>query len=231
MNILYLIPARAGSKGLPGKNRKILIDKPLIGYTIDFAREFSNDSNIILSTDDDHVINYAKTINLEVPFKRPFELASDTASSYDVILHALKFYINTCKNPDILILLQPTSPFRKIEDLNKMLSMWHESFDLLVSVKESHENPYFNLFEENELGNLMKSKNSLYNRRQDCPRTYSFNGSIYIYNVKSLLSNKKMENFIIKKYLMNDPILSIDIDDNFDWLIAETVLKNEYFKK
>ena len=180
MNILFIIPARAGSKGLPGKNKKFLIDKPLIGYTIDFARKITNDKNIILSTDDDDILYYAKEINLDVPFKRPFNLSSDHASTNDVILHALDYYIRNGNKPDLVILLQPTSPFRKTEDLFSMLSMWDEKFDLLVSVKESHENPYFNLFEENEIGFLLKSKNSTFTRRQDCPQTFSYNGSIYI---------------------------------------------------
>ena len=160
MKILYLIPARGGSKGLLKKNIKLLNDKPLLHYSIDFARKFTTDKNICLSTDDNEIIDCAKEINLEVNFIRPKHLASDTANTNDVINHAIKYYESKGIIYDLLILLQPTTPFRKKEHLVEMIDSWKNNLELLVSVKEPHDSPYFNLFEENDTGELVKVKNS-----------------------------------------------------------------------
>ena len=108
-----------------------------------------------------------------------------------------------------------------------MLNQWDENLDMLVSVKEPHDSPYFSIFEENTHNYLEKSKKSKITRRQDSPKIYAFNGSLYVYNVKSLKRKKVSEFKKIKKYLMNDPIYSIDIDNNFDLLVAETVINNK----
>jgi len=224
MKVLYLIPARGGSKGLPGKNIKKLNGKALINHSIDFARNFTSDKNICLSTDSSVIIECALGNNYKAPFRRPDVLSNDTASSNEVILHALKYYESKGIYFDLLVLLQPTTPFRKKEDLKNMFDQWDNNFDLMVSVKESHDSPYFNLFEENSTKYLIKSKESKSTRRQDAPKVYAFNGSLYIYNVKSL-KNKSVNK--IKKYIMNDPLYSIDIDNHLDWLLVETVIKNK----
>jgi CMP-N,N'-diacetyllegionaminic acid synthase len=226
MKILYLIPARGGSKGLPGKNIKILNGKPLINHTIDFVRNFTDDTNICVSTDSDEIIKCVEKNNLKVHFKRPSNLASDTASTIDVIKHAIDYFDSNGKLFDTLILLQPTTPFRKKQDLKNMIDIWDNQLDLLVSVKESHESPYFNLFEENTKGYLSKSKKANISRRQDAPKVYAFNGSIYIYNINSI-NLKNINSFKkIKKYIMSDPIFSIDIDNEFDFMTAEIISKN-----
>ena len=225
MKILYLIPARGGSKGFPGKNIKELNGKALINHSIDFARKFTDDSNICVSTDSTEIIKCVETNNLKVHFKRPAELATDTASTIEVINHALDYYKSKGKLYDVLILLQPTTPFRRIDDLTNMINLWNNKIDMLVSVKESHDSPYFNLFEENSNGYLIKSKDSAATRRQDSPKVFSINGSIYVYNINSI-NSKSINNFTkIKKYIMNDPVLSIDIDTEFDFIIAQTLGK------
>lgn len=224
MKVLYLIPARGGSKGVPKKNIKLLNEKPLINYSIEFARKFTSDQNICVSTDDQNIINCVEQCNLKVPFKRPKKLATDSASSNQVILHAIDFYESKGVFFDTIVLLQPTSPFRKPEDLKLMLDNWNQSFDLYASVKNSHDSPYFNLFEEDNDGFLIKSKKSDITRRQDSPKVYSMNGSLYIYNVNSLKNNKINK---IKKYIMVDLIYSIDIDTNLDWMLCETVINNK----
>ena len=222
MKILFLIPARGGSKGLPGKNIKELNKKALINHSVDFARNFSDDSNICVSTDSAEIIKCVENNNLKVHFKRPTQLASDTASTMEVINHAINYYKAKGKLYDVLILLQPTTPFRRIDDLTDMINLWNNKLDLLVSVKESHDSPYFNMFEENRKGFLEKSKKSEITRRQDAPKVYAFNGSIYIYNVNSIKKNQIIR---IKKYVMNNPIYSIDIDTEFDFTVAETLNK------
>jgi CMP-N,N'-diacetyllegionaminic acid synthase len=229
MEILFLITARGGSKGLPGKNIKPLKGKPLLWYTIDFARQFTSDLNICLSTDSDEIILVANEKGLKVPFKRPDYLSTDSASSYDVIMHALNYYKEKGIFYKSIVLLQPTSPFRMKEFLNEMLSIYSESIDMVVSVKECHDNPYFTIFEDNELGYLTKSKSGLFTRRQDAPKVYAYNGSIYLINVASLYMSNISDFKKIKKYVIND-FFSLDIDNHLDWIVAETLVDSEYLK-
>lgn len=229
MGILFLITARGGSKGLPGKNIKPLKGKPLLWYTIDFARQFTSDLNICLSTDSDEIISVANEKGLKVPFKRPDFLSTDSASSYDVIMHALNYYKEKGIFYNSIVLLQPTSPFRKKEFLDEMLSSYSESIDMVVSVKECHDNPYFSMFEDDELGYLTKSKSGLFTRRQDAPKVYAYNGSIYLINVASLYMSNISDFKKIKKYLIND-FFSLDIDNQLDWILAEALVDSEYLK-
>lgn len=229
MEVLYLITARGGTKGLPGKNIKPLKGKPLIWYTIDFARQFTSDENICLSTDSDEIISCSKLIGLDVPFKRPKELAMDGSSSYEVILHALRYYEKKGRKFEAVVLLQPTSPFRKKMFLKEMFNLYNSEIDMVVTVKESHENPYYSLFEEDICGFLKKSKKGVYTRRQDIPKVYSFNGSIYLINVHSL-NKKEISDFTkIKKYVVND-FFSLDIDTQLDWFLAENLIDTDFLK-
>jgi N-acylneuraminate cytidylyltransferase len=227
MNTLFIIPARGGSKGLPGKNIKPLNDVPLIFYSIDVARKFTNDSNICISTDDTKIKNLVeKGRNLKVPFIRPSELATDSAGTYEVLIHALDFYeMQMKKNYDAIVLLQPTSPFRTKKDVENALHLFNPSqHDMVVSVVETKANPYFSLFEENDSGFLEQSKKSNYTRRQDCPKVYEYNGAVYVINVNSLKKMKINEFVRIQKSLM-DKENSLDIDTPFDWEIAEYFAK------
>ncbi len=226
MRKLILIPARAGSKGLPGKNVKELNGKPLISYSIEFALEIVDSNDVIcISTNDKEILEIAKKYEISIPFIRPEFLSTDSASTYEVIIHALEFY--GVDKFDQVLLLQPTSPFRRREDYLKMESLFKEDIDMVVTVKKSKENPYFNLFEENSEGILVKSKNSDFTRRQDCPSVYAINGSMYLLNVNSLLI-KNIQEFskILKVELPEE--LSVDIDTVYDWVLAEYIIhKNE----
>ncbi len=228
-NILVIIPARGGSKGIPGKNIKELNGKPLIYYSIDAARSITKDENICMTSDDDNIIACVESYGLKVPFKRPVELSTDYIGSNDVILHALNFYENQFIYPKIVLLLQPTSPFRKKELIEEAISMYDDSLDMVVSVKETSSNPYFNCFEENYRGYLKICKGmGQYNRRQDAPKVYEFNGSMYIINPKSL-KEKGMKNFTkTRKYVM-DNLFSVDLDTMFDWYLAEMLISRRYF--
>jgi CMP-N,N'-diacetyllegionaminic acid synthase len=221
MKILYLIPARAGSKGLPEKNIKILGDKPLIFYTIDFVlKNIKVEDELCISTKDEKVLAIATRLGIDVPFTRPEELASDTASSYDVIMHAIKYYEDNNKHFDLVLLLQPTSPFRSQQDFDTLIQNYEDDVDMVVSVKKSKENPYFTLFEENECGFLDKSKKGNFERRQDCPEVFTFNGSLYLMKVSSLKNSPISEFKKIKKIVMPEE-RSIDIDTLADWALAE----------
>lgn len=227
MRILYLIPARAGSKGLPGKNTRLLGDKPLVAYSIEFALNNCKEGDALcISSNDDDVIAIANKMGVAVPFKRPEELATDTASSYDVIMHALNFYEKLGSTFDSVLLLQPTSPFRNQDDFNEMVANYEEDLDMVVSVKHSKENPYFTLFEENTDGFLKKSKEKKFERRQDCPEVFAYNGSMYLINVKSIKNSSHSEFKRIKKIIMPEE-RSVDIDTYADWNLAEFYLNKQ----
>lgn len=225
MKDLFIIPARKGSKGLPGKNVKILLDKPLIQYSIEFARKFSSDEMICISTDDPEVIQIAQNLGLEIPFNRPAELANDQASTYDVIKHALNFYNAKSIFPERVIILQPTSPFRKKEHLTKAFEIFdRQKADAVVSTKITDSNPYYVLYEENDEGMLVKSKTSNATRRQDVPEVYELNGSIYVLNVKAIKNYVSIPEFprIIK--LVMEKEYSYDIDDIIDFEICQMMM-------
>jgi CMP-N,N'-diacetyllegionaminic acid synthase len=227
MNTIFLIPARGGSKGVPGKNIKPLCRIPLVYFSIDMAREFAKDDDICLSTDDNNIIQMVrKDKKLNIPFVRPPELATDNAGTYEVLIHGIDFFENKNKiKYDVLVLLQPTSPFRTKNDVKNALALFEKAnHDMVVSVVESKANPYFTLFEENEKGFLQQSKKSNFTRRQDCPKVYEYNGAIYIINIDSLKKMKINEFTRIKKSLM-DKENSLDIDTPFDWEIAEYFMK------
>lgn len=227
MNILIIIPARGGSKGIPGKNIKLLNGKPLIYYTIDAARCVTDDTHICVSTDDDRIIETVESYGLKVPFKRPDFLATDTASTYDVLLHALNFYEEKGEFFDAVILLQATSPFRTGEHLKKALALYSKDIDMVVSVKETDSNPYYVCFEEDENGMLQISKgDGHYTRRQDCPPVYEYNGAIYIINPESLKMNPLNKFSKKRKYVM-DQKCSLDLDDMIDWKLAEIILNEK----
>ena len=224
MKILVVIPARGGSKGIPHKNIKPLNGKPLIYYTIDVARQFTTDEDICVTTDDDEIIKVVEDYGLKVPFKRPDHLATDTCGSNEVIQHAWKFFDDKGIHYDAVLLLQPTSPFRKVEFLKEAVALYDDSIDMVTSVKSAPCNPYYDGFEDNEEGLLTISKgDGTIERRQDAPKVWQLNGSIYVINPKSLMKKGLAHFDRIRKYPMTE-YYSIDIDNPFDWKVAELVL-------
>jgi len=224
--MLVVIPARGGSKGVPGKNIKLLGGNPLIQYTIDAAREIFEDKDIIVSTDSEKIKTTVGSLGLEVPFIRPLELATDESGTQDVLLHALSFVESKGFYPETLVLLQPTSPFRNSNHIREALKLYNNEMDMVVSVKETKSNPYYVLKEENSQGFLENSKKGKFTRRQDCPKVWELNGAIYIINIQSLKSKSLSEFTKIHKYVM-DEVSSHDIDTQMDWKIAELINKNK----
>jgi CMP-N,N'-diacetyllegionaminic acid synthase len=228
MNYLYLIPARGGSKGIPHKNIKIFNGKPLICYAIDIAKQLTSNDNICVSTDDDEIIKITENYGLTVPFKRPSKLASDKCGTYDVILHALNFYETKGIHYDAVVLLQPTSPFRSVDDVKSSITIFEEkSCEMVVSVKEATTNPYYNCFEENEEGFLRKTIDSNVIRRQDANKVYEYNGAVYVMSVNALKENPMNKFRKIKCYEM-DELHSLDLDSMLDWKIAEFLVKEKF---
>lgn len=225
MNILVVIPARGGSKGIPYKNIKPLNGKPLICYSIDVARQFTSDENICVTTDDDKIIEVVKNYGLKVPFKRPDYLATDTCGSSEVIQHAFQFFADKGILYDAIVLLQPTSPFRKVEFIKEAVALYDDSIDMVTSVRPAACNPYYDGFEEDAEGLLQISKgDGTIARRQEAPEVWQQNGSIYVINPKSLIE-KGMGGFTkIKKYAMPETY-SVDLDTMLDWKMAELIIK------
>ena len=227
-NILYVIPARGGSKGIPGKNIKLLVGRPLIAYSLDVAKQLADDiADICVSTDDPKIADAARAEGVEVPFMRPAELATDSCGTYEVLIHALDFYRDKGKEYDTLVLLQPTSPLRTAADVQGALALYTPGIDMVVSVKEAATNPYYNAYEVDCDGFLQISKgDGHYTRRQDAPRVWEYNGAVYVINVKSLRCHRLGE-FRRRRCYVMDRARSIDLDTPLDWLVAETLMKEK----
>lgn len=230
MKKLVIIPARGGSKGIPRKNIKPLNGRPLIYYTIDCARAICSDEDICVSTDDAEIISVVEQYGVKVPFVRPAELATDTAGTYEVLLHALEFYEKQGRHYDVVVLLQNTSPFRRAEQVKEALCLYSGSVDMVVSVKECAANPYYCVFEEDAKGylHICKGDGNIF-RRQDAPKVYEYNGAIYIMNAVTLKTTHmhKMQKRV--KYVMDD-LSSFDLDTMWDWQMAETIIKQVEIK-
>ena len=226
MKTLYIIPARGGSKGIPGKNIKPLAGKPLIAYSVEVARQLAPDCDICVTTDDLEIIATVENMGLKVPFVRPAELATDHSGTYEVLLHALNHYEQQGISYDRIVLLQPTSPFRTVDDVNNCLTLYTPDIAMVVSVKQASTNPYYNAFETDENGFLHISKGEgNYTRRQDAPPVWEYNGAVYVINAQSL---RKMPLNKFPRHRMCEMSAehSIDLDTPTDWLIAESILKS-----
>lgn len=223
-DILVVIPARGGSKGLPGKNIKMLCGKPLIAYSIDVARAITSDENICVSTDDQKIIDAVENYGVKVPFVRPAEYATDTATTNDVLLHAVDFYEKQGKYFDKLLLLQPTSPLRKIDEVKEAIALYRDDIDMVVSVTQSHAPAV--LCNDNENGYVELVYNKKAGGRQALPIFYEFNGAIYVININSL-KEKGLGGFDRRvKYVMPKES-SVDIDDIYDFMLIESIIKNK----
>ncbi len=220
---LFVITARGGSKGLPGKNIKNLCGKPLIAYSIDVARAFTSDENICVSTDSETIKKVVEEYGLKVPFIRPDYLATDTATSNDVLVHAVNFFKEQGKRYKKLCLLQPTSPLRTVEDVEGAMNLYRDDIDMVVSVMKSHAPAVLCQDDENGFVQLVYNKKAV--GRQQLADMYEYNGAVYVMNVSSLME-KGMSGFTKRvKYVMSKEH-SVDIDDIYDFYQVESILKN-----
>jgi N-acylneuraminate cytidylyltransferase len=223
MSDCLLIPARGGSKGIPGKNIKFLGGKPLIQYTLDAARACFTPEQIVVSTDDSEIKNVVEKMGQPIRALRPESLAQDDTPTAAVITYELEQWrFAHGSYPEHVVLLQATSPFRSGDHLGEAWERYRSSrADMLVSVSASKQNPYYNLFEEQN-GFLQKSKEGSYTRRQDCPPIWELTGAIYIFRTNRFLE-VGIEGMKKIKYEMSE-VDSIDIDSPLDWMIAESLI-------
>lgn len=226
MKTLFLITARGGSKGIPRKNILDFCGKPLICWSIDAARRVTSDENICVSTDDQEIIDVVESYGLKVPFVRPAEYATDTASHNDVIVHAVKWYQEHGIDYDTTFLLQPTSPFRRKEDLERAMELYNPSIDEVLGVTKL-ANPFTLMHHvegEEFIEPAFAKLNGTYIRRAIAPTIYENTGSIYVINNKALLEYglyrfKKIRPCVIPT------LYGVDIDTLDDWAYAEFLYK------
>lgn len=225
---LYIIPARGGSKGIPGKNTVRLAGKPLIAYTIEAALAVADDPRmIIVSTDSPKIAAVAESCGLSIPYMRPAELATDTAGSREVILDVMRFADEHSIDYDAVVLLQPTSPLRIADDIRATLAAYSPDIDMAVTVTEASANPYYNCFETTDDGFLRISKgDGSLTRRQDAPAVYEFNGAVYVINPDSI-RHMPLGEFPRRVPVVMPAERSIDIDRPIDLAIAETLLRTD----
>ncbi|WP_372920500.1 cytidylyltransferase domain-containing protein [Salegentibacter sp.] len=232
MKILGLIPARGGSKGIPGKNIKLLGGKPLLQYTWEAAKRASLLDKVILSSEDQEIIEVAKNLGLEVPFTRPEELAHDETPSIEVIKHALNFFKEKGENFDAVCLMQPTTPFRSPGLLDACIKKFVENnLDSLISVREvpAEFNPHW-VFEEKEgLLKLATGEESIIPRRQELPKAYFRDGAIYLTKTEVLLEQNSLYGKRTGFYdTTGTPYVNIDTPE--DWEKAMKIVESGEWK-
>jgi N-acylneuraminate cytidylyltransferase len=223
-SVLAIIPARGGSKGISKKNIKLLAGKPLIAWTIEEAKKSKYIDRLILSSEDEEIIKVAKEWGCEVPFIRPAELAKDDTPGIEPVLHAL----NTLKEQyKYVVLLQPTSPLRLVDDIDGCIEACISSKALsCISVTEVNQHPHW-MYTINASGCLspviQRTKEN--HCRQDLPRVYVLNGAVYV--AESILLKNKCSFLTAetKAYVMSKE-RSLDIDEDIDLKLCEILMGN-----
>lgn len=230
-SVIAIVPARAGSKGLPNKNRRNLCGKPLLQWSLESAMGTASIDRVVLSTDSEGMAGIGRACGLDVPFLRPPELANDTATSISVVEHALNYFQNERgETYDYTMLLEPTSPLRESDDLAKMLTIldarW-EDFDAIVSVGRAPCHP--SIMKRSEGDKLTRYDESLEmtTRRQDDDRLYFPYGVAYIAKTAALLAERT---FYVKRSTWYEiqRYQEYEIDDLYDFVCVEAVMKHEW---
>lgn len=222
--VLAVIPARGGSKGVPRKNIRMVAGKPLIAWTIAEARKSQYIDRLIVSSEDEEILEVAKSWGCEAPFVRPEPLARDDTPGIDPVLHAIEAIGSAY---DYVVLLQPTSPLRTVEDIDGSIEycIKQGSFSC-VTVTVPEQSPYwmYSLNSGGQLQPLLKAERK-YNRRQDLPAVYILNGAVYVAECKWLRASRSFLAPETVGYIMPQ-VRSLDIDTDLDLLLAEQALSN-----
>lgn len=224
--MIAVIPARGGSKGVPKKNIKMLKDKPLIAYTIEAAKESAVFDKIIVSTDSEEIADVAVKYGAEVPFIRPAEISGDAVSSDDVVIHALKYFEKLGMKYEEVCKLQPTSPLRNAQHIIQAYQLLKENgYNYVVSVCECEHSPLWSgILGKN--GCMDAFLDEQYKRacRQQMGTYHRLNGAIYLGKTSVYLKDKSFLGAGCYAYVMSQED-SVDIDSLLDFQIAETIMK------
>ncbi|MUP44160.1 acylneuraminate cytidylyltransferase family protein [Gramella sp. BOM4] len=226
MKILGLITARGGSKGIPGKNIKILNGKALISYSIEAGKKAVRFDKMVLSSDDEAIMEIAKQEGVEVPFKRPADLAKDDTPSIEVLRHALEYFERKEEIYDAVCLLQPTTPFRRENLIDEAIRTFEKgNFDSVISVREipADYNPHWAFEEKNGALRIATGEKTPITRRQELPKAYHRDGAIYVTKREVILSGSLLGEKIGFVDTSGDPY--VNIDTPADWERAENMLK------
>ncbi|HBJ1652176.1 cytidylyltransferase domain-containing protein [Clostridium botulinum] len=226
--ILAIIPARGGSKGLPGKNILNLNGKPLIAHTILASKNSKFVTRVVVSTDDKEIAKISKKYGAEVPYLRPSSLAKDKSLTIDSVFHMLDYLEKyECYFPEYVLLLQCTSPLRNEQHIDEAIEKLVKSnFHGIISICESEVNPYWTNILKNENLQYFLEEGKNITRRQDLPNIYRYNGAIYLAKTEVLKRERTFEVENLTGYVM-DRESSIDIDTEIDFKIAEIIMKNK----
>lgn len=226
-HVTALIPARGGSKRLPRKNAKLFCGKPLISWSIEVALASKYIDHVVVSTDDLEIKQIAEQYGADVPFLRPDDLSNDHASSFDVIKHAIE-KLDIKKENHLIVLLQPTSPLRLVAELDAAIDFFvAKNAKGVVTISEAEHSPMWsNTLPENANLSEFIRPEVQGKRSQDLPTYYRLNGSIYIYEVLSLLGKDKIFYDSDVYGFQTDKDTAVDIDTALDFLIAETMMKH-----
>jgi len=221
MKILALITARGGSKRLPGKNIRVLGEKPLIVWSIDVAKDIPEICDILVSTDDTAIASVCKAAGALVPWLRPAELATDTVSSVDVAIHALDWYEAENGEVDGILLLQPTSPFRTKITVHRGIELFGKNGQhSVLGVSPSHAHPMWALKIEGDHLVPFVQEHGLGTRSQDLPPAYVVNGSFYLISPAELRVSRAFVGAKAQPLLIESPKEALDIDTEWDWTVA-----------
>lgn len=222
--ILAIIPARGGSKGLPGKNIKSLCGKPLIGWSIEQAQASEYIDEIFVSTDSSEIATVAERFGIKVPFLRPSELATDTSPSSAFVLHTIAYYRNKGQEFDYILLLEPTSPLRKKGDIDNCIALLEEDSVGVVSLGEVHtEHPFIvKTIKDNKIRPFIEGAKKI-TQRQELSKAYFPYGVAYLVKVsyfeeKKLFYSEKSKPYFIERWQ------NYEVDDIYDFLCIETIL-------
>ncbi|AOS44988.1 CMP-N,N'-diacetyllegionaminic acid synthase [Lacunisphaera limnophila] len=224
MRILALIPARGGSKRLPGKNLKPLGGKPMIAWSIDAAKDIAEVCDILVSTDDSEIAAVSRQAGAMVPWLRPAELATDTATSVDVALHALDWYEASCGPVGGLLLLQPTSPFRTARTIRQGIELFRQrSAEPVLAVAKPHLHPLWALKRDGDYLRRYLAGDGLETRSQDLPEAFFPTGSLYLIAPAVLRATRSFVGARVVPLLIEAPHEALDVDTEWDFKIAQMV--------
>lgn len=221
LNVMAVVTARGGSKGLPNKNVLDFCGKPLIAWSIDAAKNSKHVDRVVVSTEDDNIAKVARAYGADVPFMRPDELATDEAVTLDVLKHL----VSKIQDYDLIVLLQPTSPLRIAQDIDTAIELCaSNAMTSIVSVCEADKSPFwmYYLSGEGEMENVLTANQASSTRRQDLPQAYALNGAVYVISKDALQAGEALVSKNTLAFRMPKS-RSVDIDSKEDFVVAEAL--------